>query len=120
LNYFQGSESKLVLPDLCSISLFASLIKIRPTLQSGQGVHPSDVQDLSQHPADMHKQYPTNEEDVGFSKVSIAKQLPEFSQELNTAKLGILPQLHLSWNLDKECSIVLYNPCATIFLTCTS
>jgi hypothetical protein len=69
---------------LCSISLFASLIAIRPALQSAQGAHPSDVQDLIQQPADMHKQYPTNEEDIGFPKVSIAKQLPEFSLELNT------------------------------------
>jgi hypothetical protein len=104
---------------LCSISLFASLIAIRPALQSGQGVHPNDVHGLSQHPADMHKQYPTNEEDIGFSKGSIAKQLPEFSLELNTTILGMLPQLHLSWNLYKEYSIVLYNPCATILLTCT-
>jgi hypothetical protein len=104
---------------LCSISLFASLIAIRPALQSGQGVHPSDVHGFSQHPADMHKHYPTNEEDIGFPKVSIAKQFPEFRLELNTAKLGMLPQLHLSWKLDKECSIVLYNPCATILLTCT-
>jgi hypothetical protein len=81
---------------LCSISLFASLIAIRPALQFGQGIHPNDVQGLSQHPADMHKQYPTNEEDIGFLKVSIAKQSPEFSLELNTAKLGMLPQLHLS------------------------
>jgi hypothetical protein len=69
---------------LCSISLFASLIAIHPALQSGQGVYPNDEQDLSQHPADMHKQYPTNEGDIGFPKVSIAKQLPEFSLELNT------------------------------------
>jgi hypothetical protein len=67
----------------------------------------------------MHKQYHTNEEDIGFPKVSTAKQLPEFSLELNTVKLEILPQLHLGWNLHKECSIVFYNPCATIFLTCT-
>jgi hypothetical protein len=64
---------------LCSISLIEILIAIRPTLQSGQGAHPSDVQGLSQHPADMHKQYSINEEDIGFPKVSIAKQLPEFS-----------------------------------------
>jgi hypothetical protein len=31
----------------------------------------------------MHKQYPTNEEDIGFPKVSTAKQLPEISLELN-------------------------------------
>jgi hypothetical protein len=43
----------------------------------------------------MHKQYPANEEDIGFPKVSTAKQLPEFSLELSTAKLEILPQLHL-------------------------
>jgi hypothetical protein len=32
---------------LCSISLIASLIVIRPALKSGQGVHPSDVHGLS-------------------------------------------------------------------------
>jgi hypothetical protein len=32
----------------------------------------------------MHKQYPTNVEDIGFSKVPTAKQLPEISLELNT------------------------------------
>jgi hypothetical protein len=68
---------------LSSISLIAILIAIRPALQSGQGVHPSDAQGLSQHP-DMHKQYCTNEEDIGLPKVSTAKQLPEFSLELNT------------------------------------
>jgi hypothetical protein len=60
------------------------LIAIQLALQSGQGVHPSDVQGLSQHPNDMHKQYPTNEEDIGFPKVSTAKKLSEFSLELNT------------------------------------
>jgi hypothetical protein len=64
--------------------LFASLIAIRPALQSGQGVHPNDEQGLSQHPADMHKQYPINEEDIRFPNVSTAKQLSEFSLELNT------------------------------------
>jgi hypothetical protein len=64
---------------LYSISLIEILIAIRPAPQSGQGVHPSDVQGLSQYYADMHKQYPTNEEDIGFPKVSIAKQLSEFS-----------------------------------------
>jgi hypothetical protein len=32
----------------------------------------------------MHKQYPKNEEDIGFPKVSSAKQLPEIGLELNT------------------------------------
>jgi hypothetical protein len=27
----------------------------------------------------MHKQYPTNEEDIGFTRVSSAKQLPGIS-----------------------------------------
>jgi hypothetical protein len=67
----------------------------------------------------MHKQYPSNEEDIGFPKVSTAKQLPEFSLELSTAKLEILPQLHLGYNLDKGSSSVFYNPFATILLTCT-
>ncbi len=66
----------------------------------------------------MHTQYPAIEENIEFSKVSSAKQLPEFSLNLNTVKLKILPQLHLGRNLDKECSIVLYNPCAAILLTC--
>jgi hypothetical protein len=69
---------------LCSVSLIEILIAIRPALQSRQGVYPSDVQGFSQHPADMDKQYPTNEKDIGFPKVSIVKQLPEFSLELNT------------------------------------
>jgi hypothetical protein len=68
----------------------------------------------------MHKQYPKNEEDIGFPKVSSAKQLPEISLELNTAKLEIPPQLHLGSNLENECSIVFYNPCATILMTFTS
>jgi hypothetical protein len=58
----------------------------------------------------MHKQYPTNKEDIGFPKVSTAKQLPEFSLELNTAKLEILPQLHLGCNLERSvplCSTIL-------------
>jgi hypothetical protein len=64
----------------------------------------------------MHTQYLTNKEDIEFSKVLSAKQMPGISLELNTAKLEILPQLHLGWNLDKECSIVFYNTCATILL----
>jgi hypothetical protein len=63
--------------------LFARLIAIRPTLQSGQGVHPSDVQGLSQHPNDMDKQFPTNEEDIEFPKVLSAKQCLEKVWKLN-------------------------------------
>jgi hypothetical protein len=37
----------LVWPDLCSISLIASLIAIRPVLHYGQGVHRDDVQSLN-------------------------------------------------------------------------
>jgi hypothetical protein len=69
---------------LCSISLVASLIAIQPALHSGQGVHHGDLQGLHYHHADMHKQYPTNKEDIGFPKVSSAKQLPGISLELNT------------------------------------
>jgi hypothetical protein len=68
----------------------------------------------------MHNQYLTNEEDIEFPKVSSAKQMPGISLQLNTGKLGTLPQFHMGLNLDKECSIVFYNPCATIFLTCIS
>jgi hypothetical protein len=68
----------------------------------------------------MHKKYLTNEEDIEFPKVSSAKQMVGISPKLNTEKLEILPQFHMSSNLDKECSIVFYNTCATILLTCTS
>jgi hypothetical protein len=68
----------------------------------------------------MHKQYLKNEVDIEFPKVSSTKQMPGMSLELNTWKLEILTQFHLGSNLDKECSIVLYNPCATILVTCTS
>jgi hypothetical protein len=64
---------------LCSISLVASLIAIQPALD----LH-GDLQGLHYHHADMHKQYPTNKEDIGFPKVSSAKQLPGISLELNT------------------------------------
>jgi hypothetical protein len=69
----------------------------------------------------MHTQYLTNEEDIEFPKVSSAKQMPEKGLEAKQiGTLGSLPQFHLGSNLDKECSIVLYNPCTTILLTCTS
>jgi hypothetical protein len=69
----------------------------------------------------MHKKYLTNEEDIEFPKVSSAKRMPENSLETkHIGKLESLPQFHLGSNLDKEYSIVFYNPCATIFLTCTS
>jgi hypothetical protein len=69
----------------------------------------------------MHTQYLTNEEDIEFSKVSSAKQMRGNSQEAkHIGRLGSLPQFHLGSNLDKKCSIVFYNPCATILLTCTS
>jgi hypothetical protein len=35
-------------------------------------------------------------------------------------RLRSLPRFHLCSNLDKECSIVFYNPYTTILLTCTS
>jgi hypothetical protein len=68
----------------------------------------------------MHKQYLTNKEDIEFSKGSSVKQMSGISLELNTAKFEILPQLDIGSNLDKKCSIVFHNPCATILLTCTS
>jgi hypothetical protein len=36
----------------------------------------------------MHKQYLTNEEDIGFPKVLSAKQLPGIGLELNTREIG--------------------------------
>jgi hypothetical protein len=69
----------------------------------------------------MHKQYLKNEEDIEFSNVSYAKQMPENSLETkHTGKLKSLPQFHLGPNLDKECSIVFYNPCTTILMTCAT
>jgi hypothetical protein len=58
---FQRFRVKVNLTDFCSVSVIEILIAIRPALQSGQEVHPSVVQGLSQHPADMHKKYPPNE-----------------------------------------------------------
>jgi hypothetical protein len=69
----------------------------------------------------MHKQHLKNEEDIDFSKVSSAKQMPENSLEAkHKGQLGSLPQFYLGSNLDKKCSIVFYNPCTTILMTCTS
>jgi hypothetical protein len=69
----------------------------------------------------MHTQYLAIEEDIEFPKVPAAEQMPEKSVEAkHIGRLGSLPQFHLGSNLDEECSIVFYNPCATILLTCTS
>jgi hypothetical protein len=69
----------------------------------------------------MDNQYLKNEEDIEFSKVSSAKQMSENSLKAkHMGKLGSLSQFHLGYNLDKECSIVFYNLCATILLKCTS
>jgi hypothetical protein len=44
--------------------------------------------------------------------------MPENSLEAkHIGKLGSLPQFHLGSNLDKEYSIVFYNPFAKILLT---
>jgi hypothetical protein len=52
--------------------------------------------------------------------VSSAKQMPRKSLEAKQiGRLGSLPQFHLGSNLDKECSIVFYNPCTTILMTRT-
>jgi hypothetical protein len=67
----------------------------------------------------MHKQYLINEEDIEFPKMLSAKQMSGISLELNTEKLEILPQFHLGSNLDKECSIMFYNPCFCNRLTIT-
>jgi hypothetical protein len=69
----------------------------------------------------MHIHYLTIEEDVEFSKVLSAKQMSGKSLDAkDIGRLGSLPQFHMGSNLDKECSIVFYNPCTTILLTCTS
>jgi hypothetical protein len=107
--------------DLCSPSLIARLIAVRPVLHSGQGVHPGDLQGLHYHKANMHTQYLSNDEDIEFPKVSSAKQMPENNREAkHIGRLESLAQFHLGSELDKECSIVFYNPCAAILLTCTS
>jgi hypothetical protein len=69
----------------------------------------------------MNKQYPTNEEDIEFSKVSSANQMPGNNLEAkHIGKLGSFSQFHLGSNLDKEYPIVFYNPCARIMLPYTS
>jgi hypothetical protein len=69
----------------------------------------------------MHTQYLKNEEDIEFPKVSSAKQVPGKSLEAkHIGKLGLLAQFDLGSNLNKECSILFYNPCTTIVMTCTS
>jgi hypothetical protein len=66
----------------------------------------------------MHKQYLTNEEDIEFPKMSSAKQMPRNNLKAkHIEKLGSLPQFYLSSNLNKECSIVFYNPCTTILIS---
>jgi hypothetical protein len=78
----------------------------------------SDLQTLHHHQDDMHTQYLTNEEDIEIRKVLSAKQMPGKSLEAkHIGRLGSLPQFHLRSNWDKECSIVLYNTCATTLLT---
>jgi hypothetical protein len=69
----------------------------------------------------MHRQDLRIEEDIEFPKVPSAKQMPGKSLEAkHIGRLGSLPQFHLGSNLDKECSILFYNPYNTILLTCTS
>jgi hypothetical protein len=69
----------------------------------------------------MHTQYLTIEEDIEFRKVLSTNQMPEKSLEAkHIGILEILPQSHLGLNLDEEFSVVFYNPCATILLTCIS
>jgi hypothetical protein len=69
----------------------------------------------------MHTQYLAIEEDIEFPKVPAAEKMPKKSLKAkHIGRLGSLPQFHLGSNLDEECSIVFYNTCATILLTCTS
>jgi hypothetical protein len=69
----------------------------------------------------MHTQYITIEEDIEFLKVSSVKQMPGKSLKAkHIGRLGSLPQFHLGSNIDKECSIVFYNPYTTILMTFTS
>jgi hypothetical protein len=66
----------------------------------------------------MHTPYLTIEEGIEFPKVSPAKQMPGKSLEAKQiGRMGSLPQFHLGSNMDKECSIVFYNPFTTILLT---
>jgi hypothetical protein len=69
----------------------------------------------------MHTQYLTIEEDIEFPNVPSAKQMTGKRLEAkHIGRLGSLSQFYLGSNLDKQCSIVFYNPCATILLTCTN
>jgi hypothetical protein len=69
----------------------------------------------------MHTQYLTNDEDIEFLNVSSAKQMTGNSLKTkHIGKLGSLPQFYLGSKMEKECSIVFYDPCNAILMTCTS
>jgi hypothetical protein len=69
----------------------------------------------------VHTQYLTIDEDIEFPKMSSAKQMPgKILEAKHVERLGSLPQFYLGLNLDKEYSIVFYNPFTTILMTCTS
>jgi hypothetical protein len=109
------------LTKLWSIKLFATAIATPPELNFGRGVFHNDLQTFHYHQDDMNIQYPKNKEDIEFQKVISAKQMPGKSLEAkHIGKLELLPQSHLGSNLDEECSVMFYTPCATILLTCTS
>jgi hypothetical protein len=67
----------------------------------------------------MHTQY-LKIEDLEIRKVLSAKQKSEKTRKVEyIERLKSLSQFHLNSNLDMECSIVFYNPCTIIWVTCT-
>jgi hypothetical protein len=75
-------EEDVILNNFCNCNFlrFSTYFELNQRFR----VHRGDVQGLSEHHADMHKQYLTNEEDIEFPKVSSVKQLPGISLKLNT------------------------------------
>jgi hypothetical protein len=57
---------------------------------------------------------------LNFQKCHLLSKCLKGLEANDIGRLGSLPQFHLGSNLDKECVIVLYNPCTTILMTCTS
>jgi hypothetical protein len=75
LNYFKDSESNLVWPDLCSISLVATAIANPPELNFGWGVLYAALQILHYDLIDMHKLTLNIQEVIAFTKWLSDKQI---------------------------------------------
>jgi hypothetical protein len=116
---FKRFQVNVGLIEMCSYKLIQTPIANLGELHFGQGVHHDDLQGLHYHQADIHTQYLKIEEDIEILKVLSAKKKSDGLKAEYIGKLRSLPQFYLESNLDKECSIVFYNTCTTIWVTCT-